>query len=741
MVRKRYKIFGLIIFLLLLCAGLAALSYVFIQEHRQGASLSDAIETFDAGHFVEARKKFRKILLNDKNQELACVYLAKISGKEGNWQESVVYWQKAASLNPLEEKYKRQWKRALAMERDFLTLRNTFFASTTPSEVLSDEDSFYLLLTAERSSDVAQQYRALLKKEKPDFYTSDFGKFIQCLESNVRSKKKVRELTALTRSKHPVVSFESMILLAMEKVLARDPKSAEKLLRKAVSKNPFAGLPYLESFYIDELRFDRAIECCNEDFRKFRRPVSAVKLAELYLLSGEAEKIRSLLPKLSGNSKAEILTACYLEALIGLAANDAKTVSVNLGQIKGSFGTPVSALMELYDAVSSGDSAAVETVWKEFQKMPPFYDLPERGQQLMLARIGDLLSKGETAEAVKLLNLPGVDPTANRNIAEFFIADQYRKGKLEDAVLNKALGKYPDSTALLTVGAKYLHRKGDFQTSADLIHRVMKKLPPAEQYLMQAVQAANFAATGKTDDAAGILLNMLTERPDDPRVLLAACRFAEKNNRPGDMESICRTLTYAKSPLLPFAEGKQLMMQGDRPHALDRFEQLDAGHSGLLFEAAKILAENDRTAPAIRLYRKILKRTGSEKEIRPFVLVNLAELYMAENDLKSAGETAEEAWRMQPRHPAMQTCFAGVLRRQGKNTRVLEVITPPPARNDLKNPLRKLWIDAAEAELSRRDHVVTEASKKLCSTLLVIEPGSKIGQEFQRKITLSAGGK
>ena len=738
MIRKRYKIFGLIVFLLLLCAGLGALLVVFIQEYRRGASLSDAIETFESGQLAEARKKFRAILQDDKNQERACVYLAKISMKEENWQEAVTYWRNAASLNPLETKYKRQWKRALAMERDYSTLRNTFFASVSPSEPMSDEDSFYFLLTGERSSNIVRQYRELLQNRKPEFYETDFGRFILCQESNVHSKKKVRILMDLARSKHPVVEFESMILLAMEKVADGDTQAGEKILRKAVEKNAFSGLPFLESFYIDTLRFDEAKECCATDFRKYRRPVSAIKLAELYLLSGEAEKIRSLLPKLSGNSKAEMMTTCYLESLMALAANDPQKLAVNLRQIRDSFGTPVSALVELYDAVSSGDAAAIEADWQIFHQMPSFYDLPERGQQLMTASISKMLERGDERGAARLLALPGINGIVNRRIADFYIANQYRQGKLEESILKQGLKKYPKSPVILSVGAQYFHGKKQYQVSADLVRRVMKRLPPPEQYRMQAIQAANFAETGKLKEAADLLMLMLTERPEDSRILLAACRFAEKHNRIDDLDTICRTLTYARSPLLPFAEGKLLMMQGALPRALDRFERLDRGHAELLFEAAKILGENDRIAPAVKLYRRILKNKR-EKRIRPFVLVNLAELYMAENDLKSAGETAEEAWRMQPGHPAMQTCFAGVLRRQGENRRILEVITPPPSRDDQKNPLRKLWIAAAEAELSRQDSAVTEASKKICSTLLVLEPESKAGQEFQRKIALSAG--
>ena len=607
------------------------------------------------------------------------------------------------------------------------------------SRVQSDEDSFYILLTAESlRARAITEYLELLKKENPDFFTTDYWQLIACLESPDRSTEVMQNLERLSRSRNLMVRFEAMIQLAMRKVAAEDMQSAEKILREAVEQNPFSGLPYLESFYMDSLRFDRAIECCAVDFRRFRRPWTAIKLAELYLLSGETEKIRPLLSSFAGNSKTEIITADYLESLIAFAANDAAGVAAKFPRDGRYVRTPVSALVGLYDAVSSGNAAAVKTAWKDFHLMPPFYDLRARGEKLLFVRIGEAILQKENDDAVSLLEMEGVDFTVDRTISEFFIGSKFRRGELSSSDLDRAMKKYPDSPVLLAVGAKHFQHVGEFRRSADLADRVMKLLPPAEKYPMQALQALNFARMGKSNEAGLVLRQMLAECPDDSRILLAACRFAMEQRRPALLEAICNELAKAESPLLPYAEGSLFMMQGRRTEALERFAQLDAGSPELLFQAAKILGENNCIVPAVHLYCKILKTERTGSRIRPFALSNLAELQIAGNDLKSAEKTAEEAWRLLPRHQTIQTCYAGLLFHEGKWREVLDVISPVPHLDAPENPRRKLWIGAAEQELSRHDCPVDETSKRLCADLLALEPNSNAGLNFQQKIRQAA---
>lgn len=737
--KKRLEILGLILFLLILCAGLAVLLAVFIREHRRGASLAEAVEAFETGHLSEARQKFKEILREDENQERAYVGLAEIAEKESRWQDAARHWRMAGSLNSLKTDYKNRWKRALALGRDFFGLRDIFVSHMDLSHVQSDEDSFYILLTAESPRDFAvQEYRKLLKRENPDFFTTDYGQLVACLESRNRSPQVMQDLEKLSRSRDQVVSFEAAIQLAIRKTADGDMKSAEKILLKAVEQNPFSGLPYLESFYIDNLRFDRAIEYCSVDFRRFHRPWTAIQLAELYLLSGKTSKIRPLLFSLSGNSKAEIITTDYLESLIAFAADDAAGVAGKYPRGGKYVRTPVSALVGLYDAVSSGNIAAVKKAWKDFQLIPPFYDLRARGEKLLLARIGKMILQKKNDDAVSLLEMEGVDFTADRAVSEFFISIKFYRGELLNSDLDRALKKYPDSPVLLAVGAKYFHHLGEFQRSADLADRAMKHLPPAEKYPMLALQALNFAGMGKTDDAGTVLRQMLAGWPNDSRILLAACRFAMEQSRPAILETICRDLARAKSPLLPYAEGSLLMMQGRQTEGLERFAQLDAGSPELLFQAAKSLGENNRIVPAVRLYRKILKAEKTGSRIRAFVLANLAELQIAENDLKSAEKNAAEAWRLLPGHQTIQTCYAGLLFRAGKWREVLNVISPVPYMAAPESPLRQMWIGAAEKELSRRDQPVDETSKQLCSNLLSLAPNSNAGLNFRKQIRQAA---
>lgn len=736
MASPKYKYPGLAVFLLLLAAGVIGLCVFLVREHHRGNAYAEALRTYESGDLSAAKKKFQAIVSGDGNQEGAYVHLAEIAHREGNWHEEAACWGYARALNSLEAGYRERQKTALAMERNFAALRNLFFSSFNGDAPLSDEDSFYFLLPDESESGnaVRRHYLELLRRERPKFFDTEYGRLLSCIYSGSDAREAVKKLTALGRSANPVIAFEALIrAAALSDERRAAPENVEKLLRTAAEINAFSGLFHLENFYIGQLQFDRAISVCRENFRRFHRPASAVKLAELYVMVGEAEKIGELLPAFARGNKAVLATGCYLEALLAFADNRPEKVLSLFRQVGGLIQTPMSSLINLYCAVSENDPVAMEAAWRAFQIVSAFHDLPARASALMSAGIDSQISAGNLEQAVRLMSLPGVDPFRNLRQSRVLIFWKLRHDTLRENELADALKKFPDDPQLMRSAVEYFYRRREYAKSMEFVNRTLSMDSAAAE--VRLFRILNFAALGRHDEAAGLFLEMVKENPGDAALVFAACRFAAVNRRNGDLRSIRDLLKTGKSPLLPYAEGELSLLDGRLPEALAHFGKVREGSPELLFRAAKVLGENDRIAPASALYRELLKRKQISPSLRGVALANLAELYAASGDGDRALECAEKAWRISPSHPAVRLCYARQLRTRGKTEQILSVIPEIPYGGRAGNDLRELWVEAAEIEVVRLyDSGRKAEAGRLCLRLLSAAPESVVGKDLMQKL-------
>lgn len=729
--------FCVAVFLLLLFSGLAGFAVFLVRERHRGFAYADALQAYDSGDLPTAKKMFEAIVRGDGNQENAYVHLAEIACREGNWREEALCWGYARTLNPLEPGYRTRQKDALAREGNFTVLQNLFFSSFNGDELLSDEDSFYFLFPGEteRRGPARERYRQFLEKNRPAFFSTEFGRLIGLVESGSVSPETAEALIVLGGSAHPVVAFEALIrAAAVRSACAAPPEEIEKLLLAAAEKNAFSGLFHLENFYIEHLRFDRAVSVCRRNFSLFRRPASAIKLAELYVLTGDAEKIGALLPEFSGGGRAVLVTACYLESLRAFARGNPEETGRQFKQTGGAVKTPLSALVGLYAAVNGGNAAGIERAWEDFRLMPEFYDLPQRADTLMSAGIDAQIAAGNSEEAARLLSLPGVRPFRNVPQTRCLIGRKLQNGSLRESELEEALKRFPGDPVLLQSAAEYFYRRAEYARSMAFADRAAAA-DRTENTGILLLRILNLAALGRTEEASKVLLEAASGHPDDARLIFSACRFSAANKRPGDLERICGLLRGAKSPLLPYAQGELFLLKGNIPEALEQFGQVRSGVPEMLFRAAKILGEHDCAAPASAIYRILLDGKEANPVLRAFALANLAELYASAGNGGKALECAEKAWALSPGRPSIRLCYARQLRKNGQLERILTVFSGIPDGKTREDGLRAIWIEAAELEIERLFDAGRKAdAERLCLRLLAAAPASESGRAFLKKL-------
>lgn len=730
----KHRLFGIVLFLFLLISGLGSLFFFFIREHRKGADFAEALETYRRGDIPAAKTKFEAIVRNDRNHENAYLQLARIARDSGNWQEEALCWHCAGVLNPLAAEYRRNRKNALAMERNFPALRKLLLEEADPDQERSDEDDCHLLVAMLHCGEAAEfrEYRSRLEKKKPEFFRTEYGRLIRCLEAETADSALREELASLGKSRNPVVAFESLLRLALWQgnAVPASPDEAEKTLRDAVRVNAFAGLPYLANFYIDRGRFDRAADCCSRNFERFHRPASAIKLAELHLLTGEAEKIAALLPRFGGGDRAALITGCYLESLLAFSRRDDRTLNRSFAQLRDTVRTPVGALVGLYDAVSRGDAAAMESAWYRFRLMPEFHDLPERAGTLILSGIHRLIAADRKNSALRLLNLSGVDFLKDLGLTRFLVIEKLRLGQLRPHEARRALERYPDDRFLLSAAVESACREGDFSEAIRLADAALRHDPP-DPCGIRNFRILALAGTGRVDDAAAELCDPPAAAEVNPGVLFAVCAPIRENRRIDLLEKICAALRRGDSALLPYAEGELLLLKGRTEEALECFTRLRSRSPELLFRTARILGEHDRIVPARAFYRQLLELPETPPRLRAFASANLAELHAAAGSAAEALQSAEDAWKLMPDHPALQYCYAEKLLKTGGHAAMLRVIAPVPYHERPDFPLRRLWIAAAEAEILRLERSGEKAAaRQLCRTLLLVKPDSAVGREL-----------
>ena len=180
---SKLKIAGLVLFLLVLMAGVALFVYFMVREQNRAASFETAVASFNEQDYPKANRLFLQVVSYDKNNEKAYMYLAKIAQEEGHWEREAEYWRQCMQLNQLEESYKELYCKALARGRNFTVLATQFRQEFMKNAKLSDEHTFFCLLSngVVKGWKATEDYRKNLQEKQPDFFKSEYGRCLSML--------------------------------------------------------------------------------------------------------------------------------------------------------------------------------------------------------------------------------------------------------------------------------------------------------------------------------------------------------------------------------------------------------------------------------------------------------------------------------------------------------------------------------------------------------------------------------
>ncbi|MCM3872226.1 MAG: tetratricopeptide repeat protein, partial [Pyrinomonadaceae bacterium] len=181
--------------------------------------------------------------------------------------------------------------------------------------------------------------------------------------------------------------------------------------------------------------------------------------------------------------------------------------------------------------------------------------------------------------------------------------------KLAEGYLKENLGS--EATKAFLEAATRLFDTGQFEKALKAYSRALE-IRPNEDAALRGVVSAH-VALGSADEAAELLERMLTERPDDPDLLLLLSRtYVDAENPVGAERVIATLLTHDASKFPRFIEVARLYLGMDQVNEATRVlagitEQLLAGRAenDLLELVQEVLARNPEHVEALRLLVRI----------------------------------------------------------------------------------------------------------------------------------------
>ena len=735
---KKLKVAGLVLFLLILMAGIAFFIYFLIREQNRAAHFEKAVASFNAGDYPLAKRLFSQVIAYDKNNEKAHDYFAQIFFKEGRWDLEAEYWKKCMQLNQFESRYKDNYCRALARQRNFSVLATQFRQEFLTKVVLSEEYTFYCLLGNGMVNGwkATEEYRKNLQEKKPEFFNSEYGRCLTMLiEWGDGKEPDAAVLEGLVSSSDPVVAFESMNIQAELLRRKKDEKGVEDVLGKQAELNRYAGLQLLASFHMFTYKFKQAADEFFESWEKFKRPIDAMMYGENLLLSDQSETLQEFSRSFQVPGKGGILAGIYLECLAAFAAGDMEKLSKTLPRLEEGFGTPITLLMQMTVAFSTDNAEEMEKCWKKLLRTKPFYDFDKRMDEMMHGYIHSMIVKKKYDIAAKLLMLPMVNWKRDAACAQIYVVQKLNSDSLTEKQLQDALKLFPENVTICQSGAEYYYKKEKFDECMKLIDQALALNPPDDSRL-RLLQTFVLARRGLVDEAAPKLLQAVVEQKKETWLLRMFCEYCVKVNRKDYLDKLAKALENdtERQGLRHFVIARALVMEKKDKEALDEMEKVDCEDGDILFLCALRLALVGRHEPALRLYQKMLKLFPDNPHTA-IVRVNISEIYLEQGKVKEALAIAEEAWKQAPGDDRVVLCYASKLNAAGEKAKLIQVVPLAKLLSLNNNKLTEAWKKAAEHEIERLFNEGSKwASEELCMSLLKLDSKSPVATEFMKKL-------
>jgi tetratricopeptide (TPR) repeat protein len=741
-IKNKLKLIIRILLLILLAAGIGLFILFSVRSCRKVERFRDALAAFDSGDYGLARKLLLDTLIEDRNNELAYVKLAEIYHRDGNWPAEVECWSRAIALNPQNKAYPEKLWEALLLSNDYRRIYSEFGMKYRTAGQLPDKELEIYVFSALRTNNSREAEKAWKEAtaQNPGLRLQPMGQLISLmLNLDKQTPDEIRAgLEKLSESENPIVAFDALRMLAIYyRFNNGTDRQLEDVLLKGAKLNRFIGEPALGEYYTGKYRFDDAISTYENYLKDHSIIRYALALADLYVYKNEKAKLTELASKFHSGNKVVLMAGYYMDALLAfMDGNTEKLVRIwnSNDDISRS---PLAALIALQVNILRDNPDGVAAIAPVFLQTRPFLDFNARAVDMLYRYCQKLISQNKLSAATRLAQLIYDPARPDIFLTRVILQDRLTRNSLDEKALNTALKEFPQDPFLLQLAAEFHYGKNQMQESlkhAARFREVYKEDSPG----VDLIEALALEQTGQLDAAFAGLGKLLQKYPDNIGLNNLFLEFCRKHQHRQALELMYQTLSARKEPavreFLPYIAAEINLLDGKKDEALKLLAEADSNHEQLLLRGAYLLGENDRFKPAVRYYEKLAELSPS---LRSLTLINLSEIYKAQNEQEKALRCAFDAWRLDPDNGNVKFCYASRLSENKDYAQLVQVLKLPRFKSkDVDERFLPLWQPAMNEVIKAQfDEKRYEQVLESCRHLQAYFPNSPTARTYIEKVT------
>ena len=747
------KIFAIIILGLVLFASFLACGYFGVKAIRRTRLRHSAMTAYEKKDYILAERLLHAYVRQDPNAEAEYAALANIYREFGNAGMETQMWQTASSLNPLSQEYYHNMLTSAVRATNYSLLHAILERKIRVNENLSDYERYLYVIASYRTNSLKNGddvYKKAVETDPEAFRKNDLGRMAEFMVKypSLTEGERQEFLNDAMNSEDPTVRFEAVYTAMTRAAQSGEQDSdatVEKLLKRLVDINYFAGTPLLADFYFSKFRFGDLFDVLEPYLKTIDDMYLYLLYAESCVFEGKSDELKALKSKLRRKPASMEILSDYCDILIAYMDNDQEKLSSAIRQSGKIVNSPLSNFIHLRVALANDSFGEIRSVAQEIFSAPPFHDLHNRALVVCLDYLSFEMTKPENrkdpsqmAELAKILSgyLQG-----NPLLTEIILMDQYKKGLIKEEDLMAALEQFPDDALLLQVTAEYLILNGKAEKALEIIEPILASSEEADREPDRTIRFLYMLALdqlGRRDEASIVFQELIEQSEFDLDLLTEYFKFCEKNRRQADLASMADKLETVKDGELNhyglFFRAASMLVTGDEARVNDALKMLVPAPTDdpeFTFYAATQLCEHDWLDEAEAKYKAILKtyRTPS----LPYI--NLSNIYHEKKEDQKALEAAKEACSLETRSMLPAFIYAKRLSEAGRYEEAVNALNFPRRAVNYRDDVIRLWTDCMKKviEKSIAEQRYLQAEEQ-CKHLLIIVPDDAEGMETLEKI-------
>ncbi|MGI6354485.1 MAG: tetratricopeptide repeat protein [Lentisphaerae bacterium] len=742
--RVSFRRIALIVAILALIACVAAIGVALARNLRNASRIQEAFKLADSETNDElALKLLSACIKNDPNQEEAYVKIARIYERMGEWNKAAATWQYAISLNATQTDYVNARLLALFRGQDYVALA-TALDAMRQNKTLTPPQAVLHALALCKTGRIGVARELLVTITDQEALASSTGKLLTVYVNarNTPRKDVIAALTEFTKDPEPAIAFDAMDVLAGAALAGGDFEQAEKWLTEACALLPETGRIRLGNFYFQRQDFDRALPLYLEVLERDINPDIATRVGDIYASRNDRDALQELYKKYRLGNKAIVLAGYYLEALIAFLDHEDAKLADALKRLNNVYNTPVAILMTLYSGLKQDQVAEVTKALSLIQaNYPGNNTIQKRAMDMVMPYIATLANNQRLQEAAQLAVIIRDEKNSPLLLEQIVLTDKLGRGILTGNEVSAALSRFPEDQQILYIAAAFALSQGDYAAARKHAQTNLRlddtKIP------IQLIYLFALGGLDEKDDLAAAFKQFRTKAPDDPNLARAYLIYCTRHQKIDELKALRKEADSKTTPdfqaIAQYVEAELAWQRKDLPAmttalkkaiALKPVNVRDFVEVEIAYRAAYLLATADAIEPAIQLYETIADYYSQ----KPLLLVNLSELYAANNQPEKAANAALNARQLMPTWPTASECYGVRLLETKDYARAVETLTPLLRQPERSARVFDSWTKAMEGLIRNQfDAGQLELCLASCATLAKETPNHPVAAEFTKK--------